>query len=147
MRKIINILFICILSIQGFAKTKEKPVITMVRGGCFGTCPVFELRFYKSGKIEFDGKLYVAKIGLARKKVSKATIKKLITAFNDAHFGDLNDEYTSPATDGPTITVSFYDGKKVKKVKDYIEGPENLKRLEELLMNMVEQQGWLLKAS
>src|SRR5262245_30006524 len=57
-------------SMQGAKAASSEPalltdstLITIQRSGCFGECPVYTLKLWGSGKVEYDGKSWVCERG------------------------------------------------------------------------------------
>ena len=42
----------------------EEPFFSMQRTACYGTCPQYRISIYHHGKITYNGKLFVDKIGI-----------------------------------------------------------------------------------
>lgn len=70
-------------------------------------------------------------------RLSRKELKQLRLAFEEAGFFSMEDEYVEPWTDLPTTWLYYSDGTRQKKIKDYSGAPEALKKLEEMVMEMV----------
>jgi Domain of unknown function (DUF6438) len=115
-------------------------IFTLEKTACYGTCPIFKVIVFDNDSLVFDGEEYVKKKGQYSKSLSKGTVAKLIKQFNEVNFFQYKDTYTENITDLPTTYISFSDGGKTKKIKDYVGSPESLKNLEKLIVNLVSEE-------
>jgi len=121
----------------------DKPIITFQKTACFGKCPVYKLEIYESGAIKLFGEKNLDKVGNYSKTLTKSEINDLKKTFLDSKFFEFNDEYTAKKTDLPTTYISFENEGKYKKIRDYSDAPEDLKKLEKLIENIVSSEGWI----
>ncbi len=63
------------------------------RTPCFGKCPQYEIRLYKSGLAEYIGMGAVEKIGKYQCRLDSSIVALVIEKANDYGFFDLNDFY------------------------------------------------------
>ncbi len=95
-------------------------LITLDRGACFGTCPVYIVSIDGEGNVNFNGQSYVNEIGLTTYKVSKENATELIQAFEDVDFFNLENEYVDQyITDIPSTTITFTKDGKTKSIYMY----------------------------
>jgi hypothetical protein len=94
-------------------------VITMQRGPCFGTCPVYVLTIYGDGRVIYEGTFSVAVEGTQNARIEAEQIQALVTAFEDANFFGLRDNYAVPATDLPSVDISITINGRSKKIRHY----------------------------
>ena len=52
--------------------------ISLERTACYGTCPVYKLTVYRSGRVEFQGTDHVRQKGSRRGKISSGDFDKLV---------------------------------------------------------------------
>jgi len=104
----------------------EAPVITLERGACFGTCPVYKLSIFADGRVEYEGKEFVKRQGKARGQISKAALQSLIREFEKIDYTKLDNEYVSEGpncpewwTDSPSAITSLDWKGKQKKIRHY----------------------------
>ena len=120
----------------------NKPMITLQKTSCYGKCPVYTMEIYETGVIKLNGVKNLDKIGTYCKTITNKDVEGLRKAFTDAKFFDFKDEYTSKKTDLPTTYISFENTGKFKKIRDYSDAPEELRKLEKLIENIVNSEGW-----
>ncbi len=59
------------------AEVTQPPWITFSRSGCLGICPVFTLRVFANGRVEYDGKRFVIQRGRRRGQLSPRQLGRL----------------------------------------------------------------------
>jgi hypothetical protein len=127
--------------------------ITLERGPCFGTCPVYSLSVVADGSVSYDGRQFVAVEGSQTVSISQAEVLLLVEAVVEADFFDLADTYTVPATDLPSIATSVTLNGRFKSVYHYGVGcgtdldtaPPGLCALEALLEGIPISNGWIVQ--
>ena len=96
-------------------------VISLERGPCFGTCPIYKLTIYSDGSVVFEGMRHVRTTGRASGRISREGLRRLISEFGGIDYFSLSDSYGevavvghSPevrcpkfATDMPSVTTSI----------------------------------------
>ena len=111
--------------------------ISLKRGPCFGTCPVYSVNVASDGVVQFDGEQHVAQVGEAKRQISADDFERLARAVDEAGYFELSDEDLASgvrATDMSTLTFTVRrDGedKTVEFYEGFIEAPAN-KKLREL---------------
>ena len=102
------------------------PVITLERGACFGTCPVYQLKIYEDGKVEYEGKEFVRVRGKANGQITKDALQTLIREFEKIDYVKLDDSYEIGTkncpeewTDHPLAITSLNWQGKEKKIRHY----------------------------
>jgi len=113
-------------------------VITIERGACFGSCPIYSAQIYSDGTVIYKGVDFVKIKGKRRHRISKDRVNQLIKAFEQINYFSLKDKYDvdengQSVTDMPTITTSISLNGKYKKVIDYYFPPKELVALEDLI--------------
>jgi Domain of unknown function (DUF6438) len=94
-------------------------VITLERGACFGTCPIYRVGIHGDGRVVFQGQRFVAQTGRRETRISRHAVRRLFAKFRSAEYFSLLDKYHANATDLPTFTISLaFDGHE-KTVTDY----------------------------
>jgi hypothetical protein len=109
-------------------------VISLERGPCFGTCPVYKVTLYGDGTVRYDGKDHVRVMGSQTAVIAPDKVKELAEEIERSGFFSLRDSYTEVSvTDAPLVVVYVaIDGKKMQ-VKHYLgdfKAPKALEALE-----------------
>jgi hypothetical protein len=120
----------------------EHSSIVMEKTACYGTCPVYRISLSGSGKAIYEGKKYVEKTGKFEKQLSAQQTQKIFSTFEASNFTDFRSEYTEPVTDLPTTYLTFSHRGFSKTVKDYYNAPAELKKLEKLVEEVANSEGW-----
>jgi len=97
----------------------DEVMITLHRGMCFGTCPVYDLKILGSGSVIFYGKNFVETEGMVKYQIETSDVQTLIDLFYEKDFFSLYDRYEDRVTDQPSTTTSFTVGNFTKSVYNY----------------------------
>ena len=131
----------CLFFISFYPKTKQTPiptdlekiVITMKRGPCFGTCPVYSLTLYGNGTVIYEGEKFVKVTGVHIYQISQEEIKNLVNEFVRIDYFSLKDRYEASITDLPSTTTSIMIDGKTKSVYNYYGAPNELYQIEKTI--------------
>jgi len=106
--------------------------ISLERTTCFGSCPAYKVTLTSSGKVAYEGKMYVTRKGKYTSQIKPEEFKKLAAIADAAGFYDLKRSYESATTDLPTAITQIARSGKVFEVSNYgSNGPDGLRKLEE----------------
>jgi hypothetical protein len=121
--------------------------ITLERGMCFGTCPVYSVSLYGNGTIVWRGEMYVAVTGNATDSIDPAKVKDLYDRLIAGGFLKMNDTYDlHRITDMPTATLTVWNGTDVKRVYHYYgdtTAPANLEFMEDAVDTVANTSRWI----
>ncbi len=125
--------------------------VTLARDPCFGTCPVYTLTLTADGAVVYEGIRFVDVEGRQTASLGPQEVRQIAQAVVDAHFFDLEDEYTVQATDLPSITLTITMDGRTKQVYHHGVGcgteldtaPPGLCALEGLLEGIPVANGWI----
>jgi hypothetical protein len=110
--KNLRVLGILILLVVGIASAHAQEsdasiAITLERGACFGTCPMYTLTIYDDGTVIYEGENFVTVTGEQTSQIDPATVELMVEAFVNAGYFDWNETYlTQTVSDLPTIITS-----------------------------------------
>jgi hypothetical protein len=103
------------------ARHAHEQLASIRRTGCFGWCPVYTLRVFRDGDVEFEGEAFVQVIGRATGHLSDAELDALDDLFLRNGYLDLDSSYDSPdATDFPSADTSYSPGGCTRSVSHYL---------------------------
>ncbi len=86
------------------------------RTACYGTCPTYIIKVYKSGYVTYEGIRFVKNEGMFHAKVNEDVLDLLLSKAKDVNYSKFENEFNEGITDIPsTITQVRLDGK-VKQV-------------------------------
>jgi hypothetical protein len=115
------------------------------RTPCFGKCPQYEIRLYKSGLAEYIGMGAVEKIGKYQCRLDSSIVALVIEKANDYGFFDLNDFYpvnTPQITDFPMCVSSVRKDGELKIVYNRNDAPLNLIKFQNFLDQFFSDKEW-----
>ena len=132
---IIILSFYCCTSKSHLLKnnTQSLPLIVMERTACYGTCPQYIISIYNNGTIEYEGKMFVSKIGCFFSFLSEDILNMIKSEFIASQFFSFENEYNSNITDIPSVILEAHMGSKNHRVIDRLNGPKKLKNLQNLI--------------
>jgi len=120
---------------------------TIARTPCYGWCPVYQLKVWRDGRIEYHGDEFVKLRGSADGQITKGQVDELDRAFAKAHYFDLADKYTEyDATDAPSVNTSYRLGNRTKTIEHYHgddHAPDDLATLENAIDTIVGVDRWI----
>ena len=127
MKKIFFLLFI----FASFNTIAQKLVtyIKIERTPCYGRCPVYSLEIMSNGKIKYEGKRNVDKMGVYNYKVSPQKVKSLFAFIEKNKISSLKNKYEQVVTDLPRLHMAFIIAKKTKKIQNAEAGPKYLEEI------------------
>jgi hypothetical protein len=97
----------------------EGDFVKLSRGGCFGTCPVYDVTISKNGDVVWEGHFYVASIGESHSKIAPESARGLIQQFMVPTFWALCGQYSASITDNATTETQVRIGGRSKTVSNY----------------------------
>ena len=127
--------------------------LSLERGPCFGTCPVYKVTIEGSGAVLFEGRRFVADSGVSTASVPAERVDSVIAAITAAGFFDFADRYAAGdpgceryATDLPSAIIQVRAGGREKRVEhDHgcMGAPPALSTLESLIDSAAGVSRWL----
>lgn len=129
-----------------------RPVITLSRNACFGTCPVYFVEIFETGLVRYTGTNFVQVTGERSATIPRDAVKSLERDFLKIHYFSFKDSYvTCKAPDGteefitdlPTTYTSLRIGNRIKSVKDYACAPDALMDLEWEVDKVANTHQWI----
>lgn len=118
--------------------------ITLQRGACFGTCPIYTVTLYGNGVVEFNGERFVQAIGRHTDTLAAQDIQRLVHAFHTSGFFAMENSYRNDRiSDLPLTVVSFADGTTTKRIEDYYGAPDALRALEQHIDSVLQTHRWV----
>lgn len=109
---------------------------------CYGTCPVYEMKIYSDGTVEYEGKRNVERIGKYSATISEEQMQKFITVANEINYFKLEDKYDSPITDVPSTTTTLTVNGSTKSVYRRADYPNKILSFEALFEDLFELLEW-----
>ncbi|RJF89644.1 hypothetical protein D3874_23930 [Oleomonas cavernae] len=123
-------------------------VITLRRGVCMGSCPVYEVTIDGDGKVTFDGGYFVAVATSIDYRISTRDVADLLEKFKAADFFSLEDRYDAGVDDAPTYEISLQiDGRKktvIDSMGSHVGAPAGLQDLEREIDRVAGTRRWIV---
>ena len=98
--------------------------VSLERGSCYGTCPVYTVSVDRSGAVRFEGRRFVADTGVFTAIAPAARVDSLLAELEAGGFFRLVDRYGMGepgcdryATDLPTVIIEVRVGGRTKRVE------------------------------
>lgn len=135
------------------AAVSSESRVTMERGPCYGTCPVYSVAIAADGTVTFDGERHVASTGTMTHRIESAAAAALLQSLAADGFYELADTYVYKAaacgmyhTDAPTVTLTLVlDGrtKTVQHDQGCRDAPESLNRMQARIDSVAGVSRWI----
>lgn len=137
------ILLTCISCKSKKAILTEDFKISMKKGSCFGSCPVYKLEINKNGLATFTGERFTDKFGEHTLELDSRKMEEVTAAFDNSDLAQYKDVYESSIQDLPTITLSYTNEGNTKTIVGKRERPAPVRNLQKLLEDIVKMEGWV----
>ena len=129
MKQLISFVSLLFLTLTVNAQDKtlpKKDVITLERGACFGTCPIYKVTVASDGTVTFEGFNYTKTKGKATVRIKRKDFQRLVKEFEKIKYFSLDDKYVPgepncgpSATDMPYVKSSIQLKGKTKSISHY----------------------------
>ena len=129
--------------------------VTLERGPCFGTCPVYTLTLDRAGGVRFEGRRFVADTGVSTGMVPGERVDSLFAELKTSGYFGFADSYRSGdpgceryATDLPTVITEVRLGGRTKRIehdRGCVDAPRALSELETRIDEVAEVRRWVGK--
>jgi hypothetical protein len=115
-----------VFKFQEFVELNKNPTkytikeIEFQTSGCYGSCPVFNLKINYKGNAEFNGQAYIKHKGKSEKKIPINLFNEIQELLEYIEIKKLKDNYSVAWTDDQTSTLTIrFNDNSVKKIRDY----------------------------
>ncbi len=115
------------------------------RTPCYGTCPQYSIKIYKSGLVIYEGKRFVNKEGKHKAFLSNNKLLEIDKYAIELGYYELKDRYEDNVTDLPSCTTRLNGSKADKSVFHYGTAPEALVKFEKYLDGLFAKKEWVVK--
>lgn len=114
--------------------------IALSRTGCFGTCPMYDLKIYANGKVEYNGRAYVDYIGAHEAQADQKELKALFNKIESYNWADYPEKYPIDNVDFPQFKLTYSSNESTTEVKGNSRAAEELilltKELDDLVKSL-----------
>jgi Domain of unknown function (DUF6438) len=135
---------------SGFVEVNRRPSnykidsVEFRTGYCYGSCPVFTIKFDKDGHTEYDAGTYNPKEGKFFTTLQKDKLETILGLINYLSIRNLSNDYKVSWADDQTcwLRIRFADGT-VKEIKDYgLKGTFGLRLIYSIFFDLRSNQDW-----
>jgi hypothetical protein len=98
--------------------------IMLYRSPCYAGCPVYSVRIARDGRVTYDGRQRVSKLGTATAQVSLGRVDALLEEIEAAGYFEFADRYRPSeracgnyVPDAPTVITTVRMGNRVKRIE------------------------------
>lgn len=116
--------------------------VTMQKGSCFGSCPVYTLSIDSKGYALFEGERFTDKIGKHGMQLDPKQFQTIANAFSAANLPAFEDDYPSQIADLPSTTLAYINSSINKRITGKRERPQKVKDLQSMLEDIAQADGW-----
>ena len=122
--RVVLVLFASLLLVASMvtpaAAQDAEVAVTLERGACFGSCPVYRVTIYTDGNVVFEGERFVTAEGTHTTTIEPEVVQQLVEGFEAAGYFEWEDEYTEmTVSDLPTIITSVTRDGETKRITRY----------------------------
>lgn len=108
--------------------------ISLERTPCFGTCPVYNVTFYRNGHAEYEAVRHLPKLGKFSGEIDPFLYGRLCYLIENSSFDKMEPGYSASWTDDTACIVRVKTGSKTIEVGDYGNvGPIELWAIQEVI--------------
>jgi hypothetical protein len=124
-------------------RNSENQLFYLEKTACYGECPVYTLKIYSTGKMEYYGIRNTKFTGEYCADIPNRELEKLKLEFKKEKYFAMQDVYQSKASDLPTTITGYSERRNAKRITDYDKAPEALKHLEKMLEMIADTTNWV----
>lgn len=122
---------------------RDHVVLSLEKGGCPGTCSVYNVRIYKNRYAVYEGLVNVEKFGLHSRRLPKEEFEALTGAYDRAGFMGFQDSFDIESADMPVISMMYRKKDRIKTVTGSTDRPGNVLELQQLLEKAGKSGNWI----
>ncbi|RMF29046.1 MAG: hypothetical protein D6765_05020, partial [Bacteroidetes bacterium] len=120
--------------------------VRYAKTACYGECPVYTVEFFTDGKVVYEGKAHVEKLGRHLARLDETRSRALRQRIVAAGFFDLYNRYPAQGVeiaDAPSTIVYVRFGDQEKEVRSIVEAPESLEELHAYIESIIDSLKWV----
>ncbi len=117
--------------------------LSLQRSGCFGSCPVYRVQFFRGGKATYKGVSYTQRKGTYEGEVGYYGYGLLCSLVERLNLMGMSDDYQAGWTDDETITIEIETKDGIKTIADYgRQAPPEFQAFRALFDELSERTMW-----
>jgi hypothetical protein len=118
--------------------------VTLRRGACFGTCPIYEVTLSADGTAVWNGERFVERLGRHRGAVEVDDVARLARFVERAGFFGWEPEYLGNVTDTPDYHLTVARGDDLKTVRqNAVDEPPDFWVIAAVVDGLAESVNWV----
>ncbi|HLP27495.1 MAG TPA: DUF6438 domain-containing protein [Candidatus Didemnitutus sp.] len=114
--------------------TADNFSVSISKGMCFGTCPVYTGTVRGNGQVVYEGRSNVDLKGTWFGTISKDDLCSLVTIIREKKLITLDTSYTDNVPDAPVTTITIKDMGRTKTFSWNMGSPEQLRELAAIMV-------------
>jgi hypothetical protein len=91
--------------------------ISLFRSGCFGTCPVYQLKIMGNGDVIYYGRQFVSMIGIHVGSLDQSEVAELFESLNEYQWKKYPEQYPIDNVDFPQFVLEYQRGDFIKVIR------------------------------
>lgn len=117
--------------------------VELSRSGCYGTCPVYEVKIFESGDVSWKGGSFVSDTAERHGNVGSEVAHRQLEQFLAPQFWSLCGEYSASITDSGTTGIRVEIGGQKKSISNYANSaPRWVQNLEDAIDSSANSHQW-----
>jgi len=117
----------------------ETDHVSLTRSGCYGTCPVYQLKIMGNGDVVYFGRNFVEMLGVHTGKLDMNSTEMLFEKLNTYSWKKYPDQYPMDNVDFPQFVIEFKKGDFVKTIRGNSNTDEELIQLGAYLDSLIKE--------
>jgi hypothetical protein len=133
---------------DGAPSVEPGAFIEMSRDSCFGRCPVYRVKLFANGRVEYAGEHYVCAVGDRTARVDPGAASKLISDLQKAGLFELDWKAEYTVSDSSTVYLRLTVGSRTRALSHYLGdaiAPRILESMEDAIDDIAGTDRWLPK--
>lgn len=119
-------------TIQNIEKsTQLDDFVSLDRTGCFGTCPIYQIKIFRSGKVQYFGRKFVDNEGVFKAQMNKQQVNDFFAEVDALNWKSFPEQYPMDNVDFPQFRIEI-------KLDDFQKVIRGNTRADEALINLTQ---------
>ncbi len=125
------------------AEQKDSLLIGFEKTPCFGRCPVYKVRVYRSGFATYEGLNFTEKLGMYSSNFSDEEIAEIFKSAAEIGYFSFEDKYDNKMiSDLPSTISTLHSEDEKKRIVARVDVPEPLKNFHKNLAVTLQEKDW-----
>ncbi len=129
---------------QPVTEMDDSPLVSIEKGACHGTCPIYKMTIYNNGVCEFNGKRFCKKLGAYTASMSTIELDFLKQKIGLLDMENYPEEYQSMIPDFPSTEITTFTKDSKKSVWWRSGAPNELSEMAVVLDKFRTELDWVV---